>query len=56
EPHYQIKWPLKYPNGISSAVDFPNLTRGLLDRGYSESDVKKIMGENFLRLFKEVWC
>jgi len=44
-----------YPEGFQSAADFPNLTRGLLDRGYSERDVKKIIGENWLRLFKEVW-
>ena len=44
-----------YPQGFQTAADFPNLTRALLERGYSEHDVKKIMGENFLRLFEEVW-
>ncbi len=44
-----------YPKGFETAEDFPNLTGALLDRGYSETDVKKIMGENFLRLFQEVW-
>ena len=29
-------------------------TKGLLSRGYSKEDVKKIIGENFLRLTKEV--
>jgi membrane dipeptidase len=55
EPHYQIPWPLIYPEGIKSPADFPNLTRGLLERGYSEEEVKKIMGQNFLRLFEETW-
>ena len=45
-----------YPKKFVSAADFPNLTEALLDRGYSETDVKKIMGENFLRLFQEVWA
>jgi membrane dipeptidase len=44
-----------YPKEFQTAADFPNLTRALLDRGYSERDIKKIMGENFLRLFQEVW-
>lgn len=30
------------------------ITRGLLSRGYSKKDVKLILGENFLRLMKEV--
>ena len=44
-----------YPKNFQTAADFPNLTEALLDRGYSEADVKKIMGENFLCLFQEVW-
>ena len=50
--HYPIA---HYPKRLQTAADFPNLTEALLDRGYSEGDVKKIMGENFLRLFGEVW-
>lgn len=33
----------------------PNLTAGLIKRGYSEEDVKKILGLNLIRVFKEVW-
>ena len=33
---------------------FPNITRELLNRGYKEADVKKILGENFLRVLREV--
>ncbi len=54
-PQYQVDWPVMYPKGLQGEADFPNLTRALLQRGYSETDVKKIMGENFLRLFREVW-
>jgi membrane dipeptidase len=32
----------------------PALTAALLKRGYSESDIKKIMGENFLRVMRQV--
>lgn len=44
-----------YPTGFQTAVDFPNLTEALLKRGYSEGDVKKILGENFIRVLEEVW-
>ena len=32
-----------------------NLTAGLLARGYGDADVRKIMGENWLRVFRQVW-
>ena len=31
----------------------PNITYELLKRGYSERDIRKILGENFLRAFAE---
>ncbi|MBD3207301.1 hypothetical protein GF319_13300 [Candidatus Bathyarchaeota archaeon] len=33
----------------------PNITMGLVARGYSDDEVKGIIGENFYRLFKKVW-
>ncbi|MEM4727698.1 MAG: membrane dipeptidase [Candidatus Bathyarchaeia archaeon] len=33
----------------------PNLTKGLIARGYSDTEVKKILGLNFLNLFRRVW-
>jgi membrane dipeptidase len=41
--------------GFESAAEFPRVTEGLLTRGYSTEEVKKIMGGNFLRLFEKVW-
>lgn len=38
------------PVGLDDCSDFPNLTAGLLQRGYTESDVRKILGENVLRV------
>ena len=38
---------------LASVADLPNLTRELLRRGYSESDVDKIMGGNVLRVMEE---
>jgi membrane dipeptidase len=42
------------PVNLKDVSDFPNLVEGLLDRGYSESDIKKILNENVLRVWREV--
>jgi len=42
------------PVGIRGVEDYPNITLGLKKRGYSDEDVKKIMGGNFLRVWKQV--
>jgi len=47
--------PLKYPKGIEMPEKIGNLTLALVKRGFSEEDVKKIMGLNIIRVFKEVW-
>ena len=41
------------PQGIDSAADLPKITQALLDRGYSADDIRKILGENLLRVFRE---
>ncbi len=59
----------KYPSNIDvnyfTAMDkdwgygwlefMPNLTKGLVARGYSDKEVKGIIGGNFYTLFKKVW-
>jgi len=42
------------PVGIRGVEDYPNITRGLKKRGYSDENVKKVMGGNFLRIWKKV--
>ena len=42
-------------SGLGDASKFPNLTMELMARGYSDTDIKKILGENFLRVIKKVW-
>jgi membrane dipeptidase len=42
------------PEGMDSAADLPNITQALLDRGYSADDIRKILGGNTLRVFREV--
>jgi membrane dipeptidase len=47
--------PWHYPGGLEDASGLPNLTRRLLQRGFSEQDVRGILGENWLRVFDAVW-
>jgi membrane dipeptidase len=41
------------PEDAQDVSMFPNVTYELLKRGYSEADIRKILGENFLRVFAE---
>lgn len=41
-----------YPIGIESVRKLPNLTQGLIDRGYARTDVAAILGGNWLRTFR----
>src|SRR6266567_6715732 len=42
------------PYGMEDAAMLPKITDALLYKGYSEGDVKKILGENTLRLMTDV--
>jgi membrane dipeptidase len=42
------------PTGLKDVSAYPNLIEGFLKRGYSESDIRKILGENLLRVWSEV--
>jgi membrane dipeptidase len=42
------------PQGLEDVSKMPVLTAALLRRGYTEADIRKIMGGNFLRVMREV--
>lgn len=42
------------PAGLQDASHYPNLVAELLRRGYTDEDVRKILGENVLRVWAEV--
>jgi membrane dipeptidase len=42
------------PAGINSAADLPKIAQALRSRGYSQADINKMMGENMLRVMREV--
>jgi membrane dipeptidase len=43
------------PAGFETMAELPNLTLGLVERGYADEDVLKILGGNYLRIFQQVW-
>jgi membrane dipeptidase len=43
------------PAGMREIKDYPNLTAAMDRRGWKEARIRKIMGENWVRLLKEVW-
>ena len=47
--------PVVHPMGMETPDKFSNIWRELARRGYTEGDVAKILGGNWLRLFREVW-
>ncbi|KLK89741.1 hypothetical protein AA309_29675 [Microvirga vignae] len=47
-PHY-------YPAGMETPKGMPALTKRLLERGFAEADIRKIYGENLLRIYETIW-
>ncbi len=41
----------RYVEQLNTPTKVPNLTRGLVERGYSEATIKKMLGENLMRVF-----
>jgi membrane dipeptidase len=44
-----------WPRGIETITDFPNITKGLVGRGYSDTEIRNVLGGNFIRVFKKVF-
>ena len=42
------------PEGMEDISRLPNITLELMKRGYSDADIKKVLGENFLRVMAQV--
>jgi membrane dipeptidase len=40
------------PQGLDGVQDFPKITQALVKKGYKQRDIEKILGGNFLRVFK----
>jgi membrane dipeptidase len=55
DERYYPRPPWIYPAGIRGWADVPGVTAGLQARGYTENQIRGILGENFLRVFERVW-
>jgi len=55
KPEMYPPWPWIYPTEIDSVLKWTNLLRGLIRRGKTDEEILKIVGGNYLRVFKEVW-
>jgi membrane dipeptidase len=42
------------PAQLGDVSTYPVITQGLLDRGYTEDEIRKVLGGNVLRVFREV--
>lgn len=40
------------PRELNGVEDFPLITKALLERGYNRKEIRKILGGNFIRVFK----
>lgn len=48
---YETMW----SEGFDSVSLWPNAVEGLVRRGYTDEDITKIIGGNWVRVFSEVW-
>jgi len=46
---------LRYVEGFDDYGQLPSVAEALLARGYGEEGVRKVLGENYLRVFRDVW-
>jgi len=44
-----------FPQDLDTHAKARNLTAGMVRRGYDKESIRKILGANWLRLFKQVW-
>lgn len=54
-PADMVGEPWRYVKGFESIAEFPNLVAGFRRRGWSEADIAKAMGGNWLRVYRAVW-
>jgi len=50
-----IRSPLRMVDGFSNYAEVLNFVAKLKKRGYSDTDVQKILGLNYMRVFDQVW-
>ncbi len=53
EIYSEVPW--FYVKGFERISELPNVTRGLMQRGWPAADIRKVLGENWLRVYEKVW-
>ena len=43
------------PIGLNGPAEYPNLTATMVKRSWSETRIRKILGQNWLSFLEEVW-
>ena len=46
---------VKSTDGFASMEDIPNLTAALVERGWEEEHIRKLLGENLMRVYRQSW-
>ena len=46
---------IKNPKGIRTISEMPNLTAAMQRAAWPEAKIRKVMGENWVKVLKEVW-
>jgi membrane dipeptidase len=54
KPEYNVRWP-PWIEGLDEPERFRNVARGLERRGYRDEDIRKLLGDNWLRYFREIF-
>lgn len=47
--------PWQMVKDFETIIELPKVTQALLDRGWSATDVRKVLGENWLRVYEQAW-
>jgi membrane dipeptidase len=55
DPRYYPRPPWTWPEGLTWWEDVRNLRPALAQRGFAEHEIDGVLGENFMRLFAQVW-
>lgn len=47
--------PINYVKGFENISQVRNVARGLAERGWNQADIDKVMGLNWMRVYRQVW-
>ena len=54
-PPDMIDEPWNYVDGFANIGELPNLIAGFKRRGWNDADLGKVLGGNWLRVYRQVW-